>query len=561
MRCVNCGNESHPPTATHCVRCGARLPAAGVPTAPAPPPVSPPPAMAAQRPGRPCPGCAVLLPVPLPDACPNCGRVLSAQPSSGAWDATRPMPQGSLLSRIPDRAFTPIGLVGGALLSALLISILGSATRPGSFARLMFLPGGVLKAIPWAITFLFFWSAIMLVLRASRLRAQQAFLRSRLATEVPRVLETEGPEAAIGLLRRERVESRSIVLRRVQRALEQWRVSGTVESVDSILRHQAELDSEVAASGYALVRLFVWAMPVLGLIGTVVGISLAVSGFSRFLGTEIGNMEVVKKQLVGVTYGLSFAFLITLDGLLGALLVMLPTAGVQKGEEDFLMAVDRYCVDEIMPRLHGKMAAASPGQVPISVDVGSRLAEVLEKHLPSANAWREQMEAFTQASLQRLTDSCSQIAAQVKAAGEGEADRLRALAEIVGAKFVEVGNQLHRDLGATQQQMSADTAKAVEEFGKLAASFGKAMQGHQEQFARTAGELGALSAQAERLAEAHKALSASLDRLAGVDSLANALVGVSAVVESMRPLLARLSGPLEFRLAPSPPSGGSGGAT
>ena len=76
-----------------------------------------------------------------------------------------------------------------------------------------------------------------------------------------------------------------------------------------LLRHQSDLDVDTAASGYRTVKLFIWAMPILGFIGTVVGISLAVGGFSDFLtaGVSIDEIDSVTAKLGEVAGGLSSA--------------------------------------------------------------------------------------------------------------------------------------------------------------------------------------------------------------------------------------------------------------
>ena len=538
MRCANCGNETNPESAVHCVRCGAQL----VRTA-----------SAGVRPSERCPNprCMAVLPHPRPEVCPSCRQLLTED--TREWDARRA--GVSAAERLSDRAVSLGGGVAGAVLTLFFMSAMGALARPDSFLKRMFDPGGVLNSVPWAITFMFMWSACVLVLRGLRLRAQRRQVDSPVVAEVRRLLSAG--DASTALRRLPAASQGSVVLIRIRQVLDQWSVSRSLERAEGAAERQGALDADAVASGYSIVRLFVWAMPILGFIGTVIGISMAVGEFSKFLGGEISNIEVVKKQLMTVTHGLSFAFLTTLHGLLGALFIMLPAAAEQKAEEDFLTDVDRHCAEEVISLLQSSSvpAAAAGG---VSQDMIAHLAEALEKHLPSATAWREQMEAFTQASLQQLTEGCAQIAAEMKAAGAGEADHLRELAERIGGKFVEVGEQLQQDFAATQERVSAESAKAAGEFGKLVASFGEAMQRHQEQFSRTAGELASLSAQAERMAEAQKALSVSLDKLASVDSLADAVAGVTAVVESIRPLLTRLSGPLEFRLAPSQPAGGSG---
>src|SRR6185503_16965205 len=92
-------------------------------------------------------------------------------------------------------------------------------------------------------------------------------------------------------------------------------------------------------------------IPVLGLIGTVIGISFAVGGFGQFLGGNRNNMKTIKRSLVNVTGGLSFAFLITLQGLLTSLLIMLPAYALQTREERLYANVQRDISDLLLPAL------------------------------------------------------------------------------------------------------------------------------------------------------------------------------------------------------------------
>ena len=91
----------------------------------------------------------------------------------------------------------------------------------------------------------------------------------------------------------------------------------------------------IAVAGYRTVKLFIWAMPILGFIGTVLGISLAVGGFSDFLTTNVSidQVDEVTAQLGEVASGLSFAFDTTLLGLLGGLIASVASSGVQAREE------------------------------------------------------------------------------------------------------------------------------------------------------------------------------------------------------------------------------------
>src|SRR6185503_12035794 len=75
------------------------------------------------------------------------------------------------------------------------------------------------------------------------------------------------------------------------------------------------------------------------------GISFAVGGFGQFLGGNVDDVTTIKRSLVNVTGGLSFAFLITLQGLLTSLLLMLPASALQPREERLYANVQRDISD------------------------------------------------------------------------------------------------------------------------------------------------------------------------------------------------------------------------
>jgi len=103
-------------------------------------------------------------------------------------------------------------------------------------------------------------------------------------------------------------------------------------------------------SSYVLIKVFIWAIPILGFIGTVLGISDAVSSFGGEMGAA-ADIEVIKEQLGQVTGGLSEAFDTTLVSLIFSLFVMFPTSVMQKNEEDLLNKVDEYCNEYFLKRL------------------------------------------------------------------------------------------------------------------------------------------------------------------------------------------------------------------
>ena len=94
----------------------------------------------------------------------------------------------------------------------------------------------------------------------------------------------------------------------------------------------------------------IWAIPVIGFIGTVLGLSQAVGGFGQVIARG-ADLDALKTALGGVTGGLATAFETTLIALVAALAVqLLMTLEMQK-EEDFLDDCAGYCHDNLTSHL------------------------------------------------------------------------------------------------------------------------------------------------------------------------------------------------------------------
>ena len=103
-------------------------------------------------------------------------------------------------------------------------------------------------------------------------------------------------------------------------------------------------------TSYALVRGFVWAIPVLGFVGTVLGLSQAIGGFGGVLAAtdDVGQLAPALGEVTG---GLSTAFDTTLKALVAALCIQLAMTFLKKSEEEFLDECSEYCNRNVVSRL------------------------------------------------------------------------------------------------------------------------------------------------------------------------------------------------------------------
>lgn len=206
--------------------------------------------------------------------------------------------------------------------------------------------------IPYVIVFFFFWSIAILFDKQLKLNLQRRALGFTIVPADPRFVLTAGTvDEIIAAIHQTVDEPRQFVLfNRILIALSNLRNLGRVSDVDDILRSQAENDEAAMETSYHMLQGFVWAIPVLGFIGTVLGLSQAIGAFGGVLATTT-DVSQLKPALQGVTVGLSVAFETTLHGLVGAMIIQLWLTALKVSEESFLDSCSEYCLRHVVGRL------------------------------------------------------------------------------------------------------------------------------------------------------------------------------------------------------------------
>ena len=214
--------------------------------------------------------------------------------------------------------------------------------------------------VQYALTFLLCWSAAILIMKMRKLSAQRdSMMFDLLPTEIAAQINVQSVDEFAQHVRALPADSgRSFLINRVLRGLEHFRIRKSHSEVAGLLSSQSEIDATAVDSSYSFVKVCVWAIPILGFIGTVQGISSAVGGFSGSL-EAANDIDVLKHSLNDITSGLAVAFDTTLVALIMSLLVMFPMSSLQKSEEDLLNWVDEYCNENLLKRLEEHEAQAT----------------------------------------------------------------------------------------------------------------------------------------------------------------------------------------------------------
>ena len=218
-----------------------------------------------------------------------------------------------------------------------------------AFVAHMFLEHGL---IPYPIVGLFFWAMAILTVKWRKLAYQRRALNLAAVPQEPDfVLDRRTAAEVLKRIRTLVDDTRNfILLNRIEHALSNLRNIGNISEAANILRTQAQYDEEQVASSYKMVSGFVWATPVLGFIGTVLGLSLAIGGFGAALEAS-GDLSAIKDSLRGTTAGLSTAFETTLVALVATLIIQLYMTHLQHEEAKFLDECSDYCHTNLVSKL------------------------------------------------------------------------------------------------------------------------------------------------------------------------------------------------------------------
>jgi biopolymer transport protein ExbB/TolQ len=211
-----------------------------------------------------------------------------------------------------------------------------------------------------------------------------------------------------------------MMVNRIRKALELFEIKQNVGDVTNMLSSQSDIDGMRIGGSYTLLKAFLWAIPILGFIGTVIGLSHAISGMN-FAG--MNDLKEITATLGNVTGGLGTAFDATLLGLVFALGLNFPLNSMMKSEDDCLNDIDSFCNEVLLPRLNdgGSIAGGDTNGI----------MEVLVKAV--ANSQKE-----------FLVD-LNALSAKIKEQADNLDRRAAAHQERVDAEFARAVNRMRED--------------------------------------------------------------------------------------------------------------------
>ena len=292
--------------------------------------------------------------------------------------------------------------------------------------------------VPYMLVFLMGWSVAILFFKSRKINSQKAsMLFDLLPNDISKEITVDSVGKFVNHIQELPIEPReSFLVNRVVHGLEHFRVRKSNPEVATILASHSEIDANAVQSSYTLINVFIWAIPILGFIGTVIGISAAVGGFAGSL-DQAQDISVLKESLNDVTGGLATAFDTTLVALVMSMLVMFPSSSMQKAEEDLLNSVDEYCNENLMKRFNDGHGGYKAGESLAPATSPAALRQAIDAamvpHHAELRAWNEKLDAVGERLSGRIQTAYKEVADGLGRHRDEAADDIRDLDAMVVA--------------------------------------------------------------------------------------------------------------------------------
>lgn len=312
----------------------------------------------------------------------------------------------------------------------------------------------------------------------------------------------EAPALAASLPGEDEPASGGYLVTRLREGLDLVVRTGSAEGLGDHLKYLSDLDASRAAQSYGLVRFVIWAVPIMGFLGTVIGITEAIAQLSP---TQLENIS-------GVVAGLGVAFDTTATALALSMVLMFVQFIVDRREQALLGDVDSIAWAALAGRFQSleggdgtALAVARLGEA-----VGRGSAQLLEAQEQS---WRS-LESAAGASIERVFQE--------------SADRLQvslsqSLDETLG-RWTDSLVQAHSHLSSTREDRWARAADSLSMAMKTFEQHQKTLAGQAELLTRVVDAT-------HNVAALERTLESNLAALADSGRFEETLATLSAAVQ------------------------------
>jgi hypothetical protein len=234
-------------------------------------------------------------------------------------------------------------------------------------------------------------------------------------------------------------------VRRLRAALERVQRLGSTETLDDELKYLADVDATRSHNAYGLFRVIVWAIPILGFLGTVVGITMALNGL---------RPDAIEESMLDVTTGLGVKFDTTALALGMSMLLMFLHFFVDRAENALLEQVDERVEADLGSRFR-RIPTGPDGQAFVIRQMAEDLTQAIEGMAQrQTELWQSAMEAAATRWAQMADAAGEQVR---KAVAEGLTVALQEHAQRLAASEQAAAKETHRQWDKLRQSQTQNT--------------------------------------------------------------------------------------------------------
>lgn len=294
---------------------------------------------------------------------------------------------------------------------------------------------------------------------------------------------------------------------RLREALSFMRRKGSAAGLDEELKYLSEADAIRQQDSYALVRIIIWATPMLGFLGTVIGITQTLGGLDP---TELANSA--ETAMEGFLGGLYIAFDTTTVALALSIVLMFVQFFVDRLESALLTNVDERTTTELLDRFDEHGFRSDPNLVAIdrmSVAVAKTAEQLVQKQ---TDLWQNTIETSNQKWCEMLDSS----GAEMREALTSSLDK-------------SLANHADR-LAELGKQADDQVSSRWEQWQTALSSNARLLHSQQQEMVRQGEILNQVVKGTGEIVTLEKALNDNLNHLSGAKNFEDTVMSLSAAI-------------------------------
>lgn len=317
---------------------------------------------------------------------------------------------------------------------------------------LRYIAGHPVSYVTQALFFVAVW--------ALALKAWESF-RQRVVSRGAKLILAEGEEPTLANYlaawkRLPESKRNSALGRRLHAAIAYASKAPTSPEFAGELQNLSYKDADDQHDSYSLIRIATWAMPMLGFLGTVLGIADALGSIDP---TQFSS--AMEESMKGLTAGLYVAFDTTAQALGLSMVVMFVQFFVERGDRKLNAIVDARTDEEIAPLLNTEFSGARDPRLGAVERMSLRVLQTLETAVvQQTQAWSRVLEqnrvAWNEELLKAQANWQNTVAVSISRASVAHAEKLADLeesnAQRIGKRWDQWQAALSEQAKAVQQQ-------------------------------------------------------------------------------------------------------------